>query len=322
MSPDGVPTLPYLAPWYRLARGPGKVVLEYGQRLVCLEGAAADRLLPALLPLLDGTRNVDEIAGALGEPVRPAVENALAQLAEHGVLVEGPPVAEEPRPFAEAAALLASLRPAGRSPVDTAAAAAGCSVAVVGSASVGIEAARLLRLSGAEVGRADAPAGGFDLTVCAPSGAELPRLGEWNEQALRSEVPWLQILPFDGRYAAIGPLYLPGDTCCYECFRLRRAANLDAGDELLLLEQAPATYPASAALDAIVGGLAAQLVLGWLVLGDHYVPAAFYALELLPSITLSVHHVHRVPRCPSCSGLADAAPPLPWHKEVPVELGC
>ena len=75
-----------------------------------------------------------------------------------------------------------------------------------------------------------------------------------------------------------------------------------------------------ATLDAIVAGLAAQLVLGWLVLGDHYIPAAFYALELLPSIALSVHHVHRVPRCPACSGLADAASPLPWYKEVPVGL--
>ncbi len=321
MNVDGVPSLPYLAPWYRLARGPGKMVLEHGQRLVCLEGAATERLLPALLPLLDGTRTVDEIARALGEPARPAVEQALVQLAAHGVLVEGPPPDAEPRPFAEAAELLASLRLAGRSPADMAAAVAGCSVAVVGRGTAGIEVARLLRQSGAEVDRADAPAAGFDLTVCAPSGAELPQLAEWNRAALRARSPWLQILPFDGLYAAVGPLYLPGDTCCYECFRLRRVANLGAGEELALLEQAPAAYPVPATVDAIVAGLAAQLVLGWLVLGDHYVPAAFYALELQPSIALSIHHVHRVPRCSSCSGLADAASPLPWYKEVPVELG-
>ena len=56
-----IPALPYLPPWYRVVSGEGKVVLEFGQRIVNLEGRAAERLLPALLPLLDGTRAVDEI---------------------------------------------------------------------------------------------------------------------------------------------------------------------------------------------------------------------------------------------------------------------
>jgi bacteriocin biosynthesis cyclodehydratase domain-containing protein len=141
-------------------------------------------------------------------------------------------------------------------------------------------------------------------------------------EALEARAPWLQVLPFDGRYASVGPLYLPGDTCCYECFRLRREANLDGGAELSLLDGAPADHPAAPALDAVVGGLAALVVSGWLVHDDHYAPGAFYALELLPTLGLTAHHVYRVPRCPACSELADIAPPLPWHKEVPVELGC
>jgi bacteriocin biosynthesis cyclodehydratase domain-containing protein len=315
----GVPALPYLPPWYRIARTPDKVVLEYGQRVVCLEGRAAERLLPALLPLLDGTRTVDEIARALGEPARPAVEHALAELAANGLLTEGPPLAAEtPRPFAGTAALLASLRPGAPPPAEAAARVTGCSVALLGDGTAGIEAARLLRSSGVEVRRADAVGPGVDLSVCAPSGGELDCLSTWNEQALAARSPWLQVLPFDGRYASLGPLYLPGDTCCYECFRLRRAANLDAREELTLLDSLPASYPAAPALDAVVGGLAALLALGWLVLGDHYAPAAFYAFELVPVLGLDVHHVHRVPRCPACSGLEDIAPPLPWYKEVPV----
>src|SRR4029077_8440709 len=77
-------------------------------------------------------------------------------------------------------------------------------------------------------------------------------------------------------------------------------------------------YPTAPAVDALAAAIAVQLALGWLVLGDHYAPAAFYALELVPTIALTVHHVHRVPRCPVCSDLADVAPPLPWHKEIPV----
>jgi bacteriocin biosynthesis cyclodehydratase domain-containing protein len=316
------PGLPYLAPWYRVVTAGGKVVLEYGQRIVCIEGGATERLVPALLPLLDGTRTIDELVTLLGDPVRPAVEHALQELSDHGLLEDGPPLARDlPRGAGGVAELLASLHPGSQSPAETAAAVAACSVAVVGQGGAGLDVARLLRSSGAEVEWADRIAGGSDLTVCAPAACELPRVSEWNEQALDERQPWLQILPFDGRYGAVGPLYLPGDTGCFECFRRRRAANLGAPDELPLLEAVPAAYPSAPALDAVLGGLAAQIALQWLVLGDHYAPAAFYAFEPLPTLTLTVHHVHRVPRCEACSGLADVASPLPWYKEVPVAGG-
>jgi bacteriocin biosynthesis cyclodehydratase domain-containing protein len=314
-----LPALPYLAPWYRLVQLPGKVVLEHGQRVVALEGRAVSRLVPALLPLLDGTRTLDEIVGILGDAARPAVENVLLALAQRSALVDGPPVPDdEPRPFAETGALLASLHPGGGAVADAVEALHGCSVAIAGQASLGLEIARLMRSSGVTLDFAERPAPGVDLTICAPDRDELPLLRTWNEQAIEAALPWLQVLPFDGRYAAVGPLYLPRDTCCHECFRLRRTANLEAGEDLALVEDAPAAYPTAPAVDALAAAIAVQLALGWLVLGDHYAPAAFYAVELVPTIALTVHHVHRVPRCPVCSDLADVAPPLPWHKEIPV----
>jgi bacteriocin biosynthesis cyclodehydratase domain-containing protein len=316
-----LPSLPYLPPWYRIVCEPGKVVLEHGQRIVCLEGGAADRLVPALLPLLDGLRTVEEIVAALGEPVRPAVEQALRELSEHGLLESGPPVAADAAlPVRGAAELLASLRP-GLTPVaESAAAVEASTVAIAGRGCGGLEAARLLRASGVSVEWTD-ELQGVDLALCAPSPGELPVLSEWNERALVNRQPWLQVLPFDGRYAAVGPLFLPGDTCCYECFRLRRSANLGAADELALLDGTPAAYPSAPALDAIAGGLSAELALQWLVLRDHFAPAAFYALAPLPTLRLTVHHVHRVPRCSACSGLEDVAAPLPWFKEVPLAAG-
>jgi bacteriocin biosynthesis cyclodehydratase domain-containing protein len=310
------PPLPRIAPWYRVATAPNRVVLEYGQRIVSLGGAAAASLVPALLPLLDGTRTVDEIVRALGEPVRPAVERALERLDEHGVLLDGAPLPDDVAPSVAATAdLLAALEPS-RRPTELAGTLQGATAVVVGEGAAAAAIRRLLRRSGIRADRGVAFEGGADLVVCAPSPGELPSLRDWNRRALAVGQPWLQVLPFDGRYAAVGPLYLPDDTCCYECFRLRRAANLGAADELPLLEDAPAPYPGTPPLDALVAGLAGLLALQWLALRSHCAPAAFYAFELVPTFALALHYVHRVPRCPVCSGLADVSPPLPWHKEV------
>src|SRR5262249_47696791 len=193
------PALPFLPPSYRVGATRGKVMLESGQRLVCLEGRAADRLVPALLPLLDGTRTVDEIVRMLGESARPAIESALTQFTTHGLLVEGPPLGPDvPRPVSGAVQLLASLHPGAAQLSETAASVVDCSVAVVGDSAVGVEVARLLRLSGVDVERSERVATTVDLTVCAPAPAELPLLRTWNKGALEVRAPWLQVLPFDG----------------------------------------------------------------------------------------------------------------------------
>jgi len=311
-----IPALPYLAPWYRIAATDDEIVLEYGQRIVCLAGRAGAALMPALLPLLDGTRTLDEIVDVLGEPARPAIDVALERLTEYDLVLEGPPLpADAPAPLVATAELLASLRPAGLSPAEMAESLGSQSVAVVGIGAAAVEVGRLLRQSGVRVEREETISSGFDLVICAPAPAELPRLGEWNGQALACGQPWLQVLPFDGRYAAIGPLYLPEETSCFECFRLRRLANLGAGDELRLLEAMPATYPVAPAVDAVVAGIATTMALEWLVLADQNIPSGFYAIELVPVVDVSLHFVHRVPRCPACSQLEDVAAPLPWHKE-------
>lgn len=304
----GLPVLPYLKPWYRVTRDDDRLLLEYAQSVVVLEGAAVARLLPALLPLLDGTRDVATLASEIGGDVEPAVRNAVGVLATHGALTEGPP---EP---ALAAAALAATSVRGRSPAEVREALSSRSVALRGDSPLADAIAHLLRASGVEnVTRATLGAPlGEEFSVVMPSPAERPELGDWNAQALAAGVPWLQVLEFDGRFAAVGPLYLPGDTCCWQCFQLRRRANVGYPDEFDAVEATVAPRRSSPALDALTSSVAAWAALRRIVDDDPFLAGSFYALEVGAELSFRRHHVYAVPRCPACSATARSSPPLPW----------
>jgi len=318
-----IPERPFIKPWYRLAKDGERLLFEHGQAVLVLEGKATARLLPALLPLLDGERTLDEITEALGEPVEAATRSALQLLADRGVLTAGPTLEELPGPAQEAAHHLSSTSRTGASPGETRRALETASLALVGSGAVAGETNRLLRRSGAaNLERVawsfdDAPSSA-DLVIVTPAPSETPLLEVWNRRALEIQVPWLQVLPFDGRLATVGPLYLPGETCCYECYRHRRVANLEYGDEFFVLERSGIRSPAPPALVSALAGLAASLALRWLAHRDPLLPGAFYAFEPGALFRLSFHRVYRVPRCPACSGLEGLAAPLPWFKAAPV----
>jgi bacteriocin biosynthesis cyclodehydratase domain-containing protein len=318
-SPQGLPRRPALKPWYRLLPREDRLLLQYGETLVSFEGRAARRLLPALLPLLDGTRSLDEIVEVVGPPVRRAVEQALVLLHEHGLLTEA---GTETQVEAEKRAgdFLAATDPAGRSAEELLATVRAARVAVAGSGSLALEVASSLRRSGARtleqlsLDALSAELARFQLAVAVPEGEELPTLSGWNQAALTAGLPWLQVLPFDGIFCAVGPLYVPGETACYECFRIRRASNVGYGREFLALQEVAVRLPASASLEQAVAGLAATLTLRWLAHADQFLAGTWYAFELGTRPALGTHVLYRVPRCPVCSGLARAAQPLPWHK--------
>jgi bacteriocin biosynthesis cyclodehydratase domain-containing protein len=311
-----LPERPLLKPWYRLAHCDGRIALEYGQHVVSLEGRAVERLLPALLPLLDGTRTVDELTGQLGTPVAEAVEHALEVLAAHGVLTDGPPLPALPEAAAAAAAAAAAR--GGLAPTEAHARLASASVVVRGSGTAAADVAHQLRLAGAgSVERADWSAVPRDdrLVVAAPAPGEVTELAAWNRSALVDHVSWLQVLPFDGRLAVIGPLYLPGETCCYECYRIRRASNSGYEPEYWPLERTAVAAPQEAAVRAVVAGIAAAVVTRRLALDDPYAAGTFYAVEHRDRLSLQSHRVLRVPRCPACSEAAATGLPVPWGDE-------
>ena len=300
---------PLLKPWYRLSVDGGRSVLRYAGSVLEFEGAAAERLVPHLLPLLDGTRTVDGVVAELGEPVRPAVEHALALLRAHDLLTERAPAgsSEDARRCAE---LLAATDAAGRTVAELHARLATVEVHVLGNGPAAEPIGRLLQASGA--GSATSlgwnsrpPAEG--LVVAAPASDELPLLEQWNRRALVARTPWLQVLPFDGRIAAVGPVFVPGETACHECFRLRRDSTIAP-----IRDRTTGSHIGSRALDAVLAGLAAHVALRRLAGEDTAEAGVLVAVELVPELRCTRHFVYRVPRCPACSPAMQRAASAPW----------
>ncbi len=308
-----LPERPALAPWCRLVEDDSRVLIEHGGTLVTLEGVAARARLPRLLPLLDGTRTRDDLAGALGHAAAPAVDNALTLLAEHELLVEGPALAEG-RPAAAAATFAAAVA-GSAAPAAAADALESACVAVLGSGPIAGELSRLLSLSGSRVETLSLdrePATG-SFVVAAPGHDDHDALPGLNALALRRGDPWLQVLPYDGRFVIAGPVFVPGSSACHACFVTRRAAASGYDEDFDVVERTTSRAPLPAPLVAVAAGLAAVLAVRWLTMADPTLPGRFYALEAGPVLGLRFDRLLRVPRCAACGPHAQAVP-SPWFE--------
>lgn len=315
LSAGTLPERPRLHPWCRLVRDRGRYLLEHGGTVVTLEGRAVEQLLPKLLPLLDGTRTVDELTDALGPRVAPAVEHALTLLESNRLLVAG---ADGDEASVEATAAAAFAAAVTRRTTESAAATklTDASVAVLGSGGAAIEVGRQLTQLG--IGRVtalplDSSPDDPSLIVAAPSAAEVPHLEGLNERALHRRSPWLQLLPFDGRLVVAGPLFVPDSSACRACFVLRRGACSGYEEDFDLIERAQLQAAAPSALTSIGAGLAALISLRWIATADPTLPGHLYALEAGPIVRLSHQRLLRVPRCRVC-GPPERAVASPWFE--------
>lgn len=339
MAETSLPEFPQIAPWYEYAVERDRVTLRHGDGAVVFQGRAASDFLPTLFDWLDGRHTVDEVSQIIGPVVRPALDNALSQLAQHGLLVQGPGPDAPGNLWRERTATALSEATANSiSPADVAQLLSRTHATVIGDGAVATEITRLFTRSGvstvravgedeavAKLDRADLPADSQHLVVVAPALTHAQVLGDVNRWALRSEVPWTQVLPYDGTYAVVGPTFLPTETGCYHCFRLRRRSQLDFLPEQRALDAAAdaglvrATSAWSGAgQDAAIAGLALHLVL-WSVL-----PATLAARPLAgrsytlgwgaTGMSLTEHRLFRVPRCRDCSRVRDLGIPQPWFE--------
>ena len=115
----------------------------------------------------------------------------------------------------------------------------------------------------------------------------------------------------DDLVAYVGPLVVPYQTACFECFLRRRYSNLDEADAREAVELRPdgarvvGLHPA---ISAVAAG-AAALELSKFFLPLHAARQAGYLLTFnLLASRAGRHRVLKVPRCPACSSLK-ARPP-------------
>jgi oxazoline/thiazoline synthase len=175
-----------------------------------------DPIYAAVAPMLDGTHEVEAIFEALSDayPVEQ-VFAALDRLRTSGYLAEDTAVEERPTmAFWEHA----GVRPSrARSRLEV------TLVSIVAIGHVDIEfLTELLRRQGVKV------ACDGDVTVVITDDYLRPELAAWNTRSLISKKAWLLAKPV-GIETWIGPVFVPGQTACWECLaqRLRGHRKLE-----------------------------------------------------------------------------------------------
>ena len=127
-----------------------------------------------------------------------------------------------------------------------------------------------------------------------------------NRSALRAKTPWISAHLSQG-VGILGPAVIPGQTPCYGCYEMRRNANLENYEEVMLYEsrlrQMPAIKREVAAprpLAASLGGLLALDVLRLLTrkstpqTAGRIMRFEFFAPEI------TYHRFLRLPNCTAC----------------------
>ena len=304
-----MPLLPRLAPWYRLVEDGDRLLLEHGRSVVVLEGGAVRALLPALLPLLDGSRTLEEIVATARRPAAGPRSSRRSTCSRRTICSStGRRVLGHGREPAVAAAY-------GIAPAVAADRLRAATVGVVGGA----------RRRSTSRGCSTPPA---SARFAGSPGTSTASTSPWSRRARRGlpasrverlalehGIRWLALRPVRRRSSfAIGPLVVPGESCCHECLQLRLAAHVEYGADLALIEAVPTAASATAGLEAVAAGLVAHLALCWLGGLDTRLPGVLHVLETRPELALGTHAVLRVPRCPACSDAERLAPPLPWHE--------
>jgi bacteriocin biosynthesis cyclodehydratase domain-containing protein len=120
----------------------------------------------------------------------------------------------------------------------------------------------------------------------------------------------------DGSEALVGPLYVPGETCCYNEFEIQHEATLvGMKDNYLLYKEALSEGRLDGSHLALppylnaAAALAATGVLRFLLSGKSFLVGRCTRLDF-ERMSVDYEEVMRLPRCPACS------PRRPGHRHL------
>jgi len=255
-----------------------------------LSGSIYERIVPSI----DGQRTVDEIAQQLqGKVSLPEVYYTLMQIADKGYLVE----ADNNTDSSEAIywQLEGSNFETATQKFESA------SIAISTHGNIAPEIKNQFETALNDLGIKTGDAG--QLNVVVTDNYLQPSLAQFNHTALQEKKPWLLVKPV-GTTIWIGPLFVPGETGCWECMARRLRENRPT--EAFIERQTGQTNPIIAPVGSLPTtvrtalSMAATEVAKWLVGKDN--TSLVGQLITLNTQTLEIdrHQLIKQPQCPSC----------------------
>lgn len=319
----------FIAPWYRVRADENTLVFRHGDRYTVFEGAAVVPAVKAVTEKLLATKDSDKAIESFDESSRSVAKKIINKLVQLNVAVktwetESPTamsLREKLGEIVSADEIESSLQ--------------GQRVGVISDRTLSKVATSVLKrllddvliVDTVSPENAEAELDNMEsdrMIVCAPSSDTSKLLLAVNKWALKNNRSWMQVLPFNGSRAAVGPLFIPRETGCYNCFRLRtlsaspsvdEAMAFDRGTELPGQEHTSETW-SSPAEDMVVWatavGLLQQEVLDLSNLPLTPLRGQCHTLSFTPGgVDIKKHRLFKVPRCPECQG-ANLPLPQPW----------
>lgn len=328
-----IPVRPLFHPWGTVVESDDSIIVRHAQRAVVFKGPGAKHLIPNLIGYLDGLHSKNEVVRNFPPNQRDAVLAALDRLVGHHLVVDLEGVDPD---SAHGAAFRTAL-----SLSETLSGSLAISKIIRNLTATSIElisdldnADSLCNLL-SETGFGRVTLHGIDslddvkftcnptsILVVAPSTPNSTTLNIANERALATRQTWTHILPYDGTFATIGPLYVPNETGCYRCFQIRRRSVLETLAEQRAVDESEQYLKGglmnewtSLGQELTAWGIFTHL-LSMEALRVDWVPsplaAHVHTVEWMGrSVRTKRHRLFRVPRCPVCGPL-DLGVPQPW----------
>lgn len=159
-----------------------------------------------------------------------------------------------------------------------------------------------------------------DFTVVLTDDYLHPQLEEFNQQALKSQSPWMLVNPL-GTITWMGPIFYPHKTGCWECLAHRLRDNQPVQSFIHRHKKnSPSFSPPLGFLTSTVQtalGMVATEVFKWIIQdGNQQLEGTLLTYDTLTLQTQN-HILVKRPQCPSCGDIANGLN----NKPLPVVLG-